>query len=103
MNKNRFAVVLMYAYVNVFMGPKDHREKLPFSIGNPTEAKKYSGGSAIDNALSNWQLSNGSDQDNEALSNTDVVSQYQQTADNWLEGIEKNLDYYVKHNVIKNW
>jgi len=31
-----------------------------------------------------------------------VVSQYQQTADNWLEGIEKNLDYYVKHNVIKN-
>lgn len=102
MNKNRFAIVLMYAYVNVFMGPRDHREKLPFSIGHPGEARNWSGGSVIDDALSGWQTLEGDDEDNTRLSNPDVVSQYQETANNWLEGIRKNLEYYVKHNVIKN-
>lgn len=101
MNKNRFAIVLMYGYINVFMGPEKHSSKLPFSIGNGIEFKKYCT-ELVSDALSMWQFLEGDERGNAQLSNPDIASQYQEMANNWLEGIEKNLDYYVKHNIIKN-
>jgi hypothetical protein len=101
MNKNRFAISLMYCYINVFMGPEKLYDKLPFTVGDGIAFKKYCT-KLVDDALSNWQTLEGDERDNAQLSDPDIAPQYQEMANNWLEGIEKNLDYYVKHNIIKN-
>jgi hypothetical protein len=101
MNRNRFGIILMYAYVNIFSGPKEHANKIPFSIEHPNDIEKYSGPLVTDMVM-RWQYSEGSDEDNTLFSNPSIVSEYQDTVDKWLDGIEQDLKYYIKHQVIKD-
>lgn len=100
MNRNRFAIILMYAYVDIFKGPRDHAKKVPFIVGTQSEFTKYST-DLVYKTMSNWQYAADSEDDT-FLTDPNLISQYQDMVDNWLEGIEKNLEYYIKNKVIKN-